>query len=244
MSFRLTPLSLSAVALALAMSVAAVAAPARADEPQRRTLSVAGSGEASARPDIAYIETGVVTEAKTAAEALAANTKAMNAVFKGLEAMKIARDDIQTSEFSVNPVYNNPPIRPDGTHEAPTIRGYQVANQVSVTIRNLDSTGAVLDKLVNLGSNRLNGIRFAIEKPEPLFDKARADAVRDAMRKAKLYAEAAGLQLGQVVSLSESGSYSPQPVYAKAMMAEMASVPVAAGTQKLAANVSLIIEIK
>lgn len=233
------------IACAFLLLSGAANATARAeDEPPRRTMTVSGTGQVTARPNIAHVESGVITEATTAADALAANSKAMNAVFAGLEALKIAKDDIQTSEFSVTPVYNYPPARPDGTQDAPTLRGYQVANQVTVTIRKLDELGAVLDQLVGLGSNRLNGIRFAIDKPEPLLDTAREDAVKDALRKAKLYAGASGVSVGQILSISEGGGYTPQPVFARAMAADASSVPVAPGTQTLSANVSLVIEIQ
>lgn len=239
--------SLAAALAVCALSAALFTGAARADEaPQRRVLTVSGTGEVTAHPDIATIQSGVVTEGKTAAEALAANTKAMSAVFKGLEAQKIAKDDIQTSEFSVYPVYNEPPVRPDGTRDNPVIRGYQVRNQVTVTVRKLDTLGSVLDKLVSFGSNQMGGISFGVDKPEPLLDQARGEAVKDALRKAKIYAGAAGVTLGKIVTISESGGYSPQPVYAmKAMsMRDSAPVPVAAGTQKISSDVSLVIEIE
>src|SRR3546814_13254146 len=103
--------------------------------------------------------------------------------------MKIAKDDIRTSQFSVHPVYTQPPVRPDGTQDPAVIRGYQVANQVTVTVRDLDALGSILDKLVQLGSNRVDSIRFEIENPEPLLDKAREAAVAAALRKAKIRSE-------------------------------------------------------
>ncbi len=246
MPLRLAPALRLGSALGLAVALLlGTAHDARAEEaPQPRTMTISGTGQVTARPDIAYIESGVVSDAPAARDALAANTAAMMAIFAGLEAMKIEKDDIQTSEFSVSPVYTYPPARPDGTQDAPILRGYRVANQVTVTIRKLDELGAALDQLVSLGSNRLNGIRFAIEKPEPLLDRAREDAVADALRKAKLYAGASGVSVGQILSISEGGGYTPQPVFAKAMAAEASSVPVAPGTQTLSANVSLTIEIQ
>lgn len=252
MSLRIsTKHNLAVSALALSLSLGALLSPvltgaAHAEEvAARRTMTLTGTGEISARPDIAYLDSGVVTEGKTAAEALAANTGAMTEIFAGLEAMKIARDDIRTSQFSVNPVYTQPPVRPDGTQDPATIRGYQVANQVTVTVRKLDTLGATLDKLVQLGSNRVDSIRFEIENPEPLLDKAREAAVADALRKAKIYARASGTALGSIASISESGGNYPQPVYMKAMaMRDSAPVPVAAGTQQLSSSVTLTIEIE
>jgi len=215
------------------------------DASPRREMTVSGTGNLSARPDIAYLESGVVSQGKTADEALRENTKAMNAIFDGLTKMSINKDDIRTSQFSVNPLYTEPPVSPNGTRDAPTIRGYQVTNQVTVTVRKLDHLGDILDKLVSLGSNQLNGVRFEIENPEPLLDKAREAAVLDALRKAKIYANASGVALGPVLTISESGNYQ-QPVYMKATMAmrDSAPVPMAAGTQELSASVSLTIGIE
>jgi uncharacterized protein YggE len=244
MLLRSTTFATAALGLALALGAASAAS---ADEqPPRRTMTVTGAGEIAARPDIAYIDTGVTTEAATAAKALDANTKAMAAIFKGLEGMKIDKDDIRTSQFSVNPVYAQPPVRPDGTQEPAKIRGYQVTNQVTVAIRKLDGLGAALDELVSLGSNQVGGINFAIDNPDPLQDKAREAAVADALRKAKLYAGAAGVALGPIITISESGGYAPQPIYAmKAMaMRDAAPVPVAAGTQKVTSDVTLVIGVE
>lgn len=241
----------TASTLAVAVAFGALIAltgmrPALADDatPQR-SMTISGTGNLSARPDIAYLESGVVSEGKTAAAALSENTKTMNAIFDGLAKLNIEKDDIRTSQFSVNPLYSHPPVSPSGTREPPTIRGYQVTNQVTVTVRKLDRLGDILDKLVSMGSNQLNGVRFEIENPEPLLDQAREAAVLDALRKAKLYANASGVALGPILAISESGSYQ-QPVYMKAAMAmrDSAPVPVAAGTQNLSASVSLTIGIE
>lgn len=230
------------MALFLGSALATPAHAQEADEP--RTITISGEGEATAVPDIAYIDTGVVTEGATAAEALAANTKAMAAVFKGLEDAGIEKRDMQTSQFSVYPVYEQ--MRPEDRPQTPKIGGYRVQNQLTVKVRDLDALGGILDKVVTLGSNQLSGIRFAIDKPEPLLDDARKKAVEDALRKAKLYAGAAGVALGQIMSITESGGgMPPQPMYMKAMgeMARDSSVPMAAGEQTVSASVTLVIKI-
>lgn len=231
--------------LAIAASLAFAGA-AQATEPQEqpRTITITGEGEVSAAPDIAYVETGVVTEGKTAAEALAANTEAMNEVFKGLEEAGIEKKDMQTSQFSVYPVYEQ--VKPEENRpHTPKIGGYRVQNQLTVTVRDLTKLGGILDQVVSLGSNQLSGIRFSIDKPEPLVNEARKNAVKNALEKAKLYAGAAGVALGEIMSISENGTSMPQPYYAKDMMmrAEASSVPVAAGEQTLSASVTLVIKI-
>ncbi len=212
---------------------------ARADEMQR-TITVSGTGEISVRPDIAHVETGVVTQAKTASDALTANTQAMQAVFQGLKELGIDDRDIRTSQFSVHALHT----RPERGQTA-QISGYQASNLVTVTVRDLDRIGETLDTLVTLGSNELRGIRFSVDKPGPLLDAARADAVKDALRKAKIYVSAAGVALGPILTINESGGRMPQPVFARAMSMEMDSaVPVAAGEQTLSAGVNLVIAIE
>ena len=244
------PHALSRPAIALAAlafaSALAFSGAARATEPQEppRTITITGEGEVTAAPDIAYVETGVLTEGKTAAEALAANTAAMEQVFAGLGEAGIEKKDMQTSQFSVYPVYEQ--VKPeDNRPHTPKIGGYRVQNQLTVKVRDLSALGGILDKVVTLGSNQLSGIRFSIDEPETLLDEAREDAVKDALRKAKLYAGAAGVSRGEIMSISESGTSMPQPYYAKDMMmrAEASSVPMAPGEQTLSANVTLVIKI-
>lgn len=238
-------LRLPLFAAALAFGLATAMTTVQADPVTNpRLLNVTGTGEVSVTPDIAMVQTGVVTEAPTAAAALAANTKAMSAIFDGLAALKIDKKDMQTSDFSVYPVYENAPV--NGTETTvPKIHGYRVSNQLSLTVRQLASLGSVLDKLVTLGSNQIGGISFSVDKPEQYLDKARTAAVMDALRKAKLYAGAAGVALGEITAINENGSGMPQPVYMKAMMSmERADVPVAAGQQTISASVSMSIAIQ
>lgn len=231
-------------ALALAASLALAPAAHAADDAPR-TITITGEGEVTAVPDIAYIDTGVVTDGKTAAEALAANTEAMNEVFKGLEEAGIEKRDMQTSQFSVYPVYEQVK-NDDGRPHTPKIGGYRVQNQLTVTVRDLDNAGTILDRVVTLGSNQLSGIRFAINDPKPLMNEARKAAVKDALDRAKLYAGAAGVSVGEILTISENGYSMPRPYYAKdmvAMRAESAPVPMAAGEQTVSANVTLVIRI-
>ncbi|MEQ8380346.1 SIMPL domain-containing protein [Parvibaculum sp.] len=244
-AFVHSALPFATLALALALILPGIALAQDKDEAPR-TITITGEGEVSAAPDIAYVETGVVTEGKTAAEALAANTAAMEQVFEGLEEAGIEKKDMQTSQFSVYPVYEQVK-NDDNRPQTPKIGGYRVQNQLTVKVRDLDNLGAILDKVVTLGSNQLSGIRFSIDEPKPLMNEARKEAVKDAVDKAKLYAGAAGVALGEIMSISESGYSMPQPFYAKdmamSMRAESAPVPMAAGEQTISANVTLVIKI-
>lgn len=221
----------------------AAATPVFADSDRMpRVISLSGHGEVRMAPDMAFVTSGVTSQGKTAAEALAANTAAMNSLFASLKEAGIAEKDVQTSNFMVQPRYNFP----EG--KAPELAGYDVSNTVTVTVRKIGDLGSLLDRLVQAGSNQINGIGFDVSAPDAALDEARRLAAADATRKAKVYAEAMGVTLGPVLSVSEGGGYQPpMPVVrAKAMMADAASapVPVAAGEQRLSVDVNITWEIK
>ncbi len=229
-------------AIAAALLMALPAAHAQTAE-QKRTITVEGEGSVSAKPDTASVNAGVVAEAKTAREALSANTKNMKTVFDALKGAGISEDDIRTSGFSVNPVYSRSERKPDGTQDDPKITGYRASNNVSVIIRDLAKVGAVLDEVVSSGANSVNGVSFFIDNPQSLMDDARRKAVEDALRRATILAGTAGANLGPVMTISENGGYRPQPMMMRSMAMEDAggSVPVAPGTQEITTSVNLVI---
>ena len=209
-----------------------------------RLISVSGLGEVKTKPDMAIINTGVMTEAPTAQDALSKNNAAMTAVMNALKAAGVAEDDIQTSNFSVSPQY--PPYQPNQT-TPPRISGYQVSNQVTARVKDLAKLGSTLDALVRAGSNQISGISFDVDEPKPFLNDARKRAVADARAKAELYAAAAGVTLGRVIQISESGGIimpPPVPMMRAAAMDKFESVPVAAGQQTLSAGISVTYEIQ
>lgn len=210
---------------------------AAAQEQQaQRTISVSGQGQATAPPDMATIHTGVVTQASTAGEALATNNQAMAKVMQVLKDRGIASKDIQTSNFNVGPEY-----RHDSRGREPQLVGYRVTNQVQVRVRNLPELGAVLDALVQAGSNQVSGVSFGIDEPGGVLNQARNRAVKDARSRAELYAQAAGVAVGHVISISEQNLQGPRPQYfARAMADEASQVPVATGEQELQASVEVV----
>jgi uncharacterized protein YggE len=167
----------------------------------------------------------------------------MEKVLASLKASGIEAKDIQTSNFMINPRYQY-----DQTNvQPPKLVGYDVSNTVTVSVKKLDSLGAVLDKVVSDGSNQVNGVTFALADDETLKDEARKLAVADAERKAKLYADAAHITLGQIMSVSEGNYQPPQPIfYGKAVRADAAAsaVPIAEGEQTVAIDVGIVWEIK
>jgi hypothetical protein len=227
---------------ALLLTVAALAGSsieaAAGENHMERTVTVSATGTATAVPDSARIATGVVTEAAAAREALSANNAAMAKLIAALKENGIEPQDIQTSGFNLNPRYTNPR---DG--QPPVIDGYQAANQVTVHVRDLDKLGDVLDKLVTAGANQMNGITFEVSAAETLRDAARKEAVANARRRAELFAAAAGVKVGKVVSITEGAMIEPRPVFKAARTAAMESVPVERGTQSLEATVTVTWEL-
>ncbi len=199
-----------------------------------RTVTVSAAGQVTAEPDMARISTGVVTEAATAREALTRNSDVMAKLIAGLKDNGIDAKDIQTSSFSIDPRYNNPL---EG--QTAVITGYRVANQVEVTARDLERLGEVMDSLVVLGANQMNGLTFDVSKAETLKDDARKEAIANALRRAKLYAEAAGVEVGEVIAIAEEAAQF-QPVAVpmqRAMKSE--AVPIERGSQTLEARVTV-----
>lgn len=224
------------VVLALALAGSACASmdgAGRHHHPRVSTVTVAGTGSVSATPDMAEITTGVVTQAPTAAQALAANSQAMERLLQALGALGIVARDIQTTSISVSP------LRRQGRDgQSAEITGYEVANQVRVKVRDLARLGRVLDRQVGQGANLVYGIQFGQQEPAPLQDEARRRAMADARRKAELYATAAVMKVGRVLAVQEAGAASPRPEMAP-RVAMSAAVPVAPGEQEIQASVTV-----
>jgi len=224
----------------LASAVAAQAPDARADEPDKRTISLSATGAVKTTPDKVDITTGVTSEGQTARDALDKNTDAMAKVVAGLKEAGIEAKDIQTTNFSVSPVYEQ---RKEG--QAAFITGYRVSNQVHITVRDTAKLGDILDKVVSLGANDIGSIAFGVSEPEDLKDEARKEAMRKAIADAKLYAQAAGVELGPVLSITEEdGGYVPRYAEAAAPMAMAKDVPIEAGTATVQVKIRVTWELR
>ena len=207
------------------------------------TLSISAEGKVLREPDIAIIRAGVQTEAETAEAALKQNATAMNGVFRVLERASIAKRDMQTSNFSLQPRYDYS-NRQDGGQAR--LVGYTATNQLAVTVRDLDNLGATMDALVEAGGNTFSGLQFALDDDRAAKDEARRLAMQSAIARAELYAGAAGYEVARVVTISESGGYAPQPMAmmrsASADMAE--SSPIASGEVGYSVTVNVVFELR
>jgi uncharacterized protein YggE len=220
-------------AVALALS-----APALAQSDIPAAISVTGEASISVPPDLALVDAGVASDAKTAREASEANNNAMTKVLAALKAANVDPKDVQTSRLSLQPQY-----APNRSGPSPVV-GYRVSNRVTVRIRDVTKLANVIDTLVGAGANDIGNVSFEVSQASKLLDDAREKAVADARRKAEIYARAAGVTLGAPLSISEEGA--PQPIFRAKMAAPMAAAPtpIAQGEETLSITVSATWAIK
>ncbi|MEZ5889971.1 MAG: SIMPL domain-containing protein [Xanthobacteraceae bacterium] len=227
--------------LALAIGLSILGAVYSAHAEQRVSaprIVVTGEGKVSVAPDIAQVRSGVTTRGKTVQEAAEANSKVMTAILTALTESRIPQKDVQTAQLSIQPAYAAP--KPG---EERRLIGYDVGNHVIVTIRPIDRLGDVLDRMIAAGATEVGNVELLASNPGKALDQARETAVADARRKAEVYARAAGVMLGRVVSIEEgSGLSGPAPRRALAQAAGM-QMPITPGENTLHATVTMVFEI-
>jgi uncharacterized protein len=215
-------------------AVLALPLPALAEEATQTMISVTGTGVTEIAPDLATLSIGVTTQGETAAAALSANNDALSAVMARLTTAGIEARDMQTSNLSINPNWTG------YDSSTPTISGYVAMNMLTIRVRALDSLGAVMDAAVADGANTVNGLTFGLADPEPAVNAAREEAVADARARAEHLAAAAGVALGRILTISETGGgMDPMPVF----RAEASAVPVAGGELGISTSVTMTFEI-
>jgi uncharacterized protein len=230
--------------IALATLAVTLALPAAAEAAETAPvvgtlLDVSAVGSVTRLPDIATLSAGVVTQAPTAAAAMAENAQRMASTTAALRKAGVADKDLHTSTLSLQPQYRYADNQP------PVITGYQASNQVSVTFHEIKRAGPILDTLVAQGANQISGPDFSVEHPEAALDEARAQAMTAARERAELYATAAGMRVKRIVSISESEM--PQPTRPMAMMAarmKSADTELQPGDQKLGVTVQVSFELQ
>jgi uncharacterized protein len=237
------PVRIAAVAL-LVLAAAALAGIGRPEavrtaEPDSadpiRSITVNGSASITAVPDRATFSFGVDTRGETASEALSAAAAAVRKVTDAVKRAGVDGKDIQTQSISLSTLTSS-----DGRH----IDGYAANASISVRARDLDRAGGLVDAAVAAGANGVYGPSLDRSDADELANRALADAVGDARRKAEALAEAAGGSLGRVISVSEAGASAPPMPYAARESALAADVPIEPGTQEIQASVTVVFELR
>lgn len=222
--------------LMLALPAACLAETAAADG---ATITVTGSAVVTLEADYAQVSVGVSTSAKTVDEASKQNAEAIHTVIEALKAAGVQEDDIATSNYSVHAEYDYSSLG------GQKLSGYNVTNQLNVVIRDMAHIGATLDKATAAGANNIYNIQFLSTKADEAQDEATAYAVQDAMCRAKLLAEAAGLTLGNIVSISDStGGYAVVTRSYKSTLDAAAGNSILPDDASVSANVTIVFELK
>ncbi|HEX2292378.1 MAG TPA: SIMPL domain-containing protein [Gaiellaceae bacterium] len=229
-----------AIAALLVLVVAALAGIGRpeaaesAGEAAREGITVNGVGRVSTVPDEAEFSLGVTTEGTTARRALAANSERMRALIGALKAAGVADRDIQTRDVSVGSDWDA-----DGRSD-----DFVASNTVSVLIRDLDRAGSVLDAATRAGATNVYGPSLTRANRDDLEAKALEDALANARKRAEALAAAAGVRLGAVTAISETGAAIPGPMEFRALDAAATAPPIEKGTQEIQATVSVTFAIE
>lgn len=225
------------IAMILATAVVLALPPVAQATSLSGQITVTGEGRVASRPDMATVTLGVTTSADSAEAALAENSARTAQVLEELKAAGIGAQDMQTSGLSLGPRWE-PAESGRGQ-----ITGFTAANVITVQVRDLPGLGGVLDTVVKNGANTFHGLNFGLQDPRPAQDEARRASVADAIARAQLYAEAAGVTLGPILSITEGGAgHPPQPMFR--MAAEMSdSVPIAEGEVAVTAQTVITFQI-
>lgn len=204
------------------------------------TITVDGYGELSATPDEASISFGVVSEEKLLDKAYSKNTEAMNAIIQTVKQRGIEKKDIQTSSYSITPLY---PVDERGRRLPEKLVGFRVNQQLTIVVRDISKVGVLIDTVVAQGANTFNGLSFDVSKRTELQRQAKIRAIEEAQEKARVLADSLGLKLGRILRVYETGTrpYQPKNV-ARFEMATHAAPDIEAGSLEISASCQIVYE--
>jgi uncharacterized protein YggE len=200
------------------------------------SINVAGHGEVEGTPDVMTVTMGVQTVDPSAQAALQHNNDRANQLISALKAQGVAAKDIQTVDLNVSPNFD----------KNFKVTGYSASNTVTAKLRDLSKAGEVIDAAaLTVGDDiRLQGVSFSIDNTSALVAKARADAVKDALAQGGQLAKAAGVKLGAIRTIDDTGTQLPSPEFLNGRSAgQAADVPIAPGTQQLSVDVTVVFDL-
>jgi|SoiMetStandDraft_5_1073268.scaffolds.fasta_scaffold126913_1 hypothetical protein len=207
------------------------------DEPTSTgTIVVSGTGRVAVQPDVADLRLGVTVAKPTVEAARGEAAATMDAILRAVDGAGVARADVRTAMLSVQPRYDYR----DG--RAPVLTGYEIANVVEVSVRDLSALGDVIDATLTAGATSMDALSFRLADPRPAEREARRQAMAEARSRADFLAEAAGVTVQGVSDIVEGQPVRPPGPVAKAermALAADAGTPVEAGTLEVAVTVSV-----
>ena len=230
---------LLSIILVLAMMLPCIALAEAVAVAENATITVTGSASVTLKADYARISVGVSSKAATVEQAANENNAAIYAVIDALKEAGVAEEDIATSNYSVYAEYDY------ASFGGQKLTGYNVTNQLTVIIRDMDHIGATLDKATAAGANNIYNIEFLSTKADEAQDEATVYAVQDAMRRAKLLASAAGLNLGGIKSISDTvASYGIVTRSYASKLDAVAGNSILPDDASVSASVTIVFELK
>jgi uncharacterized protein YggE len=202
----------------------------------KRTITTTGTATVAATPDKADVQLGVTTQAVTAQDASTQNATQVSSVLNAIRGVLGANASIKTISYSLNAIYNNPPLG-----QTAVVVGYAATNIVDATMTDLTLVGKVIDAGIGAGANRVQGITFGLQNPDPVQQQALKAAAASALTQAKAIASGLGVNVGNVLQASQGGSVSSGTVLAGAAAAP--TTPIEPGAIQVTASVSIQVEI-
>lgn len=166
-------------------------------EKAERMMTIEADGKITAKPDIAVTTMGMFVEAETVEEAQALNTKVMNELIAELKKLGVEEKDIQTTNYNIYPRYNYL------DEEGRVLDGYEVSQNVTIKIRDLDKANDILALAGKVGANNVSGLDFTIDDKEVYLAEAREKALEKVAEKAQALQKSLGVRFGGVVSYNE-----------------------------------------
>jgi uncharacterized protein YggE len=199
-----------------------------------KTITVTSEGKTTVKPDTANVNMGVRVSGPSAQDVLAEANEKAAALIAALKALGVADDDIVTAGLSIYPQYDS---------NGRNVTGFEASNSVNVTIRDIDRAGEIIDGGAAFAGDAITigGIFFSVADPEAVMADARVAAIENAKKRAGEYAEAAGVEVGEVLMISEIGATPPMPLYREYAAADEAgSLAIQTGTTDLSATVTVV----
>src|SRR3990167_4975952 len=214
------------------------------DQQNNYQITVSGEGKVYAKPDIALATLGVTTQGSTTEEVIPKNTEKMNAVIKAVKDMGVEDKDVQTTTYSLSPLYNYTEAK------GRVFQGYILEQDIQVKIRNFEKVGEILQKATEAGSNLTGNLQFTIDDPEQFKQEARAKAIEKAKANAQNLAKVSGINLGKLINVYENYNSYPMMYNSKAIrlgdgVAESAPVPtIQPGQQEVNITINLTYQVR
>jgi uncharacterized protein YggE len=202
----------------------------------KRTITTTGNATVAAQPDKADVQLGVTTQAVTAQDASTQNATQVSSVLSAIRGVLGANASIKTISYTLNAIYNNPP-----QGQTAVVVGYVATNIVDATMTDLTLVGIVIDAGIGAGANRVQGITFGLQNPDPVQQQALKAAAASALTQAKTIASGLGVNVGNVLHASQGGAVYTSTVLAGATAAP--ATPIEPGALQVSASVSIEVEI-